>query len=100
MLPCCQTYDLLDLTIRTIDLQSNDVLSKKGVKVSLNGVAQVRIHKREDMLKEAAAQFLGMGKDQITDVVTQTMVTPSLFTQLSKSMAVLLTDISSPFLRL
>merc|ERR1712100_401734 len=73
VLPCCQTYDLLDLTIRTIDLQSNDVLSKKGVKVSLNGVAQVRIHKREDMLKEAAAQFLGMGKDQITDVVTQTM---------------------------
>merc|ERR1711977_289788 len=45
VMPFCQTYGELDLTIKTIQLHSQKVLSKKGVDVSLHGVAQVRINK-------------------------------------------------------
>jgi len=73
VLPFCQTYGTLDLTIKTVSLDSKRVLSKKGVNVSLHGVAQVRINKREEMLNVAAAQFLGLESHQVTNVVTQTM---------------------------
>lgn len=73
VLPFCQQCHELALTIRTIDLKSDNVLSKKGVEVTLHGVSQVRFIKRENFLREAATQFLQMPDHEIDKVVTQTM---------------------------
>lgn len=73
VMPFCQTYGELDLTIKTIQLHSQKVLSKKGVDVSLHGVAQVRINKAPTNLDRAASQFLGMPPGGVSDVVERTM---------------------------
>lgn len=73
VLPFCQTYGTLDLTIKTVTLESERVLSKKGVNVTLHGVAQVRINKRPEMLSVASAQFLGIPAHEVTGVVERTM---------------------------
>jgi len=73
ILPFCQQCHSLALTIRTIDLKSDGVLSKKGVEVTLHGVSQVRFIKKEGFLREAATQFLQMEDPQIDQVVQQTM---------------------------
>merc|ERR1711907_171697 len=73
VLPFCQQCHALALTIRTIDLKSDGVLSKKVVEVTLHGVSQVRFIKKEGFLRGAVTQFLQMEDREIDQVVTQTM---------------------------
>eukprot|EP00123_Amoebidium_parasiticum_P010208 comp19954_c0_seq1/m.24307 comp19954_c0_seq1/g.24307 ORF comp19954_c0_seq1/g.24307 comp19954_c0_seq1/m.24307 type:complete len:433 (-) comp19954_c0_seq1:897-2195(-) len=72
--PICQTAQYLDLNIMTAIIESFEVLSQEGVKISVSGVAQVKIEGRFPEMRKAACQhFLGKTPDQVKAIVMVTL---------------------------
>lgn len=72
-LPFVQEIQRLDLTVMTLDIVSPLVYTKVGVPITVSSVAQVRISRNPDTLRVAASQFLGMTRNEIERVATQTL---------------------------
>src|SRR3954447_24050660 len=71
--PVYEKVDLLSLELLTIDVQTPEVYTSKGVPVKVDGVAQIKVKGDDVSISTAAEQFLSKTTDEIKNVATQTM---------------------------
>lgn len=71
--PVFEKVDILSLELLTIDVQTPEVYTSKGVPVKVDGVAQIKIKGDDVSIATAAEQFLSKSTDEIKNVATQTM---------------------------
>ena len=71
--PIFERQDKLSLELLTIDVQTPEVYTSKGVPVKVDGVAQIKIKGDDISIATAAEQFLSKTTDEIKNVATQTM---------------------------
>jgi flotillin len=73
VLPVFEKVDLLSLELVTIDVQTPEVYTSKGVPVKVDGVSQIKVKGDDVSIRTAAEQFLGKTQDEIRNVATQTL---------------------------
>lgn len=73
VIPVIEKVDLLSLELLTIDVQTPEVYTSKGVPVRVDGVAQIKVKGDDISIATAAEQFLSKSTDEIKNVATQTM---------------------------
>jgi flotillin len=71
--PVYEKVDLLSLELLTIDVQTPEVYTSKGVPVKVDGVAQIKVKGDDVSIATASEQFLSKTTDEIKNVATQTM---------------------------
>src|SRR6266567_3164660 len=71
--PVYEKIDILSLELLTIDVQTPEVYTSKGVPVRVDGVAQIKVKGDDVSISTAAEQFLSKTTDEIKNVATQTM---------------------------
>lgn len=71
VLPFLETARILPLEVYTLDLQSNEAITAKGIQVNAVGQGQIKIGGDEGSIRLAAEQFLGKGEEGIRDVATK-----------------------------
>src|SRR3989441_2381205 len=71
--PVFEKVDILKLELLTIDVQTPEVYTSKGVPVRVDGVAQIKVKGDDISIATAAEQFLSKTTDEIKNVATQTM---------------------------
>jgi flotillin len=73
VMPIFEKVDLLSLELLTIDVQTPEVYTSKGVPVKVDGVAQIKVKGDDISIRTAAEQFLGKAQDEIRNIATQTL---------------------------
>ena len=73
ILPILEKVDLLSLELLTIDVQTPEVYTSKGVPVRVDGVAQIKVKGDDISISTAAEQFLGKNTEEIRNIATQTL---------------------------
>jgi len=63
----------LSLEVMTLAPRCEKVETAHGVPLTVTGVAQCKIMKRDELLQTAAEQFLGKHQDEIRDTILQTL---------------------------
>ena len=71
--PFIEKVDVLSLELLTIDVQTPEVYTSKGVPVKVDGVAQIKVKGDDVSVATAAEQFLSKTVDEIKNVATQTL---------------------------
>jgi len=71
--PVVEKVDILSLELLTIDVQTPEVYTSKGVPVKVDGVAQIKVKGDDISIATAAEQFLGKRTDEIRNIATQTL---------------------------
>ncbi len=71
--PVLERVDELSLEIVTIDVTTPDVPTVKGVPVTVDGVAQIKIGSDESSIRTAAIQFLSKTQAEIQHVAHETL---------------------------
>src|SRR5512137_343652 len=71
--PVLEKVDLLSLELLTIDVQTPEVYTSKGVPVRVDGVAQIKVKGDDISIATASEQFLGKTTDEIRNIATQTL---------------------------
>ncbi|MFN3408602.1 MAG: flotillin family protein [Limisphaerales bacterium] len=71
--PVFEKVDVLSLELLTIDVNTPEVYTSKGVPVRVDGVAQIKVKGDDVSISTAAEQFLSKGTDEIKNIATQTM---------------------------
>jgi flotillin len=71
--PIFEKVDILSLELLTIDVQTPEVYTSKGVPVKVDGVAQVKVKGDDISIRTASEQFLGKQTDEIRNIATQTL---------------------------
>jgi len=71
--PVFEKVDILSLELLTIDVQTPEVYTSKGVPVRVDGVAQIKVKGDDISISTAAEQFLSKGVDEIKNIATQTL---------------------------
>ena len=64
---------MLSLELLTIDVQTPEVYTSKGVPVKVDGVAQIKVKGDDISIATAAEQFLSKGVDDIKNIAMQTL---------------------------
>jgi flotillin len=73
VIPVIEKVDLLSLELLTIDVQTPEVYTSKGVPVRVDGVAQTKVKGDDISIATASEQFLGKTQDEIRNIATQTL---------------------------
>lgn len=73
VLPMVEKIDVLSLELLTIDVQTPEVYTSKGVPVKVDGVAQIKVKGDDISISTAAEQFLSKGTDEIKSMAMQTL---------------------------
>jgi flotillin len=73
VLPVLEKVDVLSLELLTIDVQTPEVYTSKGVPVKVDGVAQIKIKGDDISIATASEQVLSKTIDDIKSVATQTL---------------------------
>src|SRR5580704_10951156 len=73
VLPIFEKVDLLSLELLTIDVQTPEVYTSKGVPVKVDGVSQIKVKGDDVSIRTSAEQFLGKSQDEIRNIATQTL---------------------------
>src|SRR5712671_2384291 len=73
VIPVVEKVDILSLELLTIDVQTPEVYTSKGVPVKVDGVAQVKVKGDDVSISTAAEQFLSKGVEEIKNIATQTL---------------------------
>src|SRR5712664_353651 len=73
VIPVVEKVDLLSLELLTIDVQTPEVYTSKGVPVRVDGVAQIKVKGDDISIATAAEQFLSKGVDDIKNIAMQTL---------------------------
>jgi len=68
-----EKIDVLSLELLTIDVQTPEVYTSKGVPVKVDGVAQIKVKGDDVSIATAAEQFLSKGSEEIKSIATQTL---------------------------
>jgi flotillin len=71
--PIFEKVDILSMELLTIDVQTPEVYTSKGVPVKVDGVAQIKVKGDDVSIRTAAEQFLGKSTDEIRSIATQTL---------------------------
>jgi flotillin len=71
--PVFEKVDILSLELLTIDVQTPEVYTSKGVPVRVDGVAQIKVKGDDVSIATAAEQFLSKATDDIKNIATQTL---------------------------
>ena len=71
--PVVEKVDVLSLELLTIDVQTPEVYTSKGVPVKVDGVAQIKVKGDDISVATAAEQFLSKSVDEIKNIATQTL---------------------------
>ncbi len=71
--PVVEKVDILSLELLTIDVQTPEVYTSKGVPVKVDGVAQIKVKGDDISIATSAEQFLGKSTDEIRNIATQTL---------------------------
>lgn len=71
--PVFEKVDVLSLELLTIDVQTPEVYTSKGVPVKVDGVAQIKVKGDDISIATAAEQFLSKNTDEIKSVAMQTL---------------------------
>jgi len=71
--PVVEKVDILSLELLTIDVQTPEVYTSKGVPVKVDGVAQIKVKGDDISIATAAEQFLGKRTDEIRNIAPQTL---------------------------
>jgi len=71
--PVLEKVDILRLELMTIDVQTPEVYTSKGVPVKVDGVAQIKVKGDDVSISTAAEQFLSKGTDDIKNIAMQTL---------------------------
>ncbi|HEU5069631.1 MAG TPA: SPFH domain-containing protein [Verrucomicrobiae bacterium] len=71
--PVLEKVDILSLELLTIDVQTPEVYTSKGVPVKVDGVAQIKVKGDDISIATASEQFLGKTQDEIRNIATQTL---------------------------
>ena len=73
VIPVLEKIDLLSLELLTIDVQTPEVYTSKGVPVKVDGVAQIKVKGDDISIATASEQFLSKGTDEIKNIAMQTL---------------------------
>src|SRR5271166_1320379 len=73
VMPIFEKVDLLSLELLTIDVQTPEVYTSKGVPVKVDGVAQTKVKGDDISIATAAEQFLSKGVEDIKNIAMQTL---------------------------
>src|SRR5580765_2274286 len=73
VLPVFEKVDILSLELLTIDVQTPEVYTSKGVPVRVDGVAQIKVKGDDVSISTAAEQFLSKGTEEIKNIAMQTL---------------------------
>ncbi len=73
VLPVFEKVDILSLELLTIDVQTPEVYTSKGVPVRVDGVAQIKVKGDDVSIATAAEQFLSKGTDEVKSIAMQTL---------------------------
>jgi flotillin len=71
--PIFEKVDILSLELLTIDVQTPEVYTSKGVPVKVDGVAQIKDKGDDVSIRTASEQFLGKSTDEVRNIATQTL---------------------------
>jgi flotillin len=71
--PVLEKVDVLSLELLTIDVQTPEVYTSKGVPVKVDGVAQIKVKGDDISIATAAEQFLSKSVDDIKNIAMQTL---------------------------
>jgi flotillin len=71
--PVIEKVDILSLELLTIDVNTPEVYTSKGVPVKVDGVAQIKVKGDDISVATAAEQFLSKSTDEVKNVATQTL---------------------------
>src|SRR5580704_5440080 len=71
--PIFEKVDILSLELLTIDVQTPEVYTSKGVPVKVDGVAQIKVKGDDVSISTAAEQFLSKGVEDIKNIAMQTL---------------------------
>jgi flotillin len=71
--PVFEKVDILSLELLTIDVQTPEVYTSKGVPVKVDGVAQIKVKGDDVSIRTASEQFLGKAVDEVRNIATQTL---------------------------
>src|SRR5437764_6673556 len=71
--PIMEKIDVLSLELLTIDVQTPEVYTSKGVPVKVDGVAQIKVKGDDVSIATAAEQFLSKGTEDIKSIAMQTL---------------------------
>ena len=71
--PVVEKVDILSLELLTIDVQTPEVYTSKGVPVKVDGVAQIKVKGDDISIATAAEQFLSKDTAAIMNIATQTL---------------------------
>ncbi len=73
VMPVVEKVDVLSLELLTIDVQTPEVYTSKGVPVRVDGVAQIKVKGDDISIATAAEQFLSKGTEEIKNIAMQTL---------------------------
>jgi flotillin len=73
VIPVVEKIDFLSLELLTIDVQTPEVYTSKGVPVKVDGVAQIKVRGDDISISTAAEQFLSKGTEDIKNIAMQTL---------------------------
>ena len=73
IIPVIEKADVLSLELLTIDVQTPEVYTSKGVPVKVDGVAQIKVKGDDVSIATAAEQFLSKGTEDIKNIAMQTL---------------------------
>src|SRR3989442_12964853 len=68
-----ENIGVLSLELLTIDVQTPEVYTSKGVPVKVDGVAQIKVKGDDISIATAAEQFLSKGTEEIKSIAMQTL---------------------------
>src|SRR6266496_1154791 len=71
--PIIEKIDILSLELLTIDVQTPEVYTSKGVPVRVDGVAQIKVKGDDISIATAAEQFLSKQTEEIKNIAMQTL---------------------------
>lgn len=71
VLPILERAQTLSLGLQTLDVHAADAYTKQGVKLLVDGVAQVKVKSDENSTRLAAEQFLGKSSNEVGRVALQ-----------------------------
>lgn len=73
IIPVVEKADILSLELLTIDVQTPEVYTSKGVPVKVDGVAQIKVKGDDISIATASEQFLSKGVEEIKNIAMQTL---------------------------
>src|SRR5947207_6288088 len=73
VIPVVEKVDILSLELLTIDVNTPEVYTSKGVPVRVDGVAQIKVKGDDVSISTASEQFLSKGVDDIKNIAMQTL---------------------------